>query len=456
MEIKKVPHYQRIARQLKSAIEHGELAPGSRLPASRVYAQELGVSRATVENAWGELVAQGWLERRGQAGTFVSERLSPLRGEPARRPTDIAPTAPQPFQLGLPALDLFPRGLWARVMGRRLRTQTRFDLAPGDPCGEMILRRAIVDYLRLSRSIECLPEQVLVTGNYAASMRLLFRTLAQPGQHMWMEDPGFPLIRPVITGEGGVIDPVPVDEEGMDVAWAQRHYPDAHFALLTPAHQSPLGVALSLSRRRQLLAWAARHDAWIIEDDYDSEFRYRGKPLPPLKSLDAPQRVIYAGSFSKSLFPALRAAWLVVPLPQVAAFRQQAELMSCSVPTLWQQTLADFIHEGHFWRHLKKMRTCYAQRRQWLESALLAQGFSVVPQLGGIQLVITVNGDDRALAVKARQAGLSVQALSDWRMQSRGEGGLLVSFTNLTSMAMATEAVRLLKEALFSADKYSR
>ncbi|ENP7130993.1 PLP-dependent aminotransferase family protein [Raoultella planticola] len=456
MEIKKVPHYQRIARQLKSAIEHGELAPGSRLPASRVYAQELGVSRATVENAWGELVAQGWLERRGQAGTFVSERLSPLRGEPARRPTDIAPTVPQPFQLGLPALDLFPRGLWARVMGRRLRTQTRFDLAPGDPCGEMILRRAIVDYLRLSRSIECLPEQVLVTGNYAASMRLLLRTLAQPGQHMWMEDPGFPLIRPVITGEGGVIDPVPVDEEGMDVAWAQRHYPDAHFALLTPAHQSPLGVALSLSRRRQLLAWAARHDAWIIEDDYDSEFRYRGKPLPPLKSLDAPQRVIYAGSFSKSLFPALRAAWLVVPLPQVAAFRQQAELMSCSVPTLWQQTLADFIHEGHFWRHLKKMRTCYAQRRQWLESALLAQGFSVVPQLGGIQLVITVNGDDRALAVKARQAGLSVQALSDWRMQSRGEGGLLVSFTNLTSMAMATEAVRLLKVALFSADRYSR
>ncbi|HFP9406958.1 TPA: PLP-dependent aminotransferase family protein [Raoultella planticola] len=456
MEIKKVPHYQRIARQLKSAIEHGELAPGSRLPASRVYAQELGVSRATVENAWGELVAQGWLERRGQAGTFISERLSPLRGEPARRPTDIAPTAPQPFQLGLPALDLFPRGLWARVMGRRLRTQTRFDLAPGDPCGEMILRRAIVDYLRLSRSIECLPEQVLVTGNYAASMRLLLRTLAQPGQHMWMEDPGFPLIRPVITGEGGVIDPVPVDEEGMDVAWAQRHYPDAHFALLTPAHQSPLGVALSLSRRRQLLAWAARHDAWIIEDDYDSEFRYRGKPLPPLKSLDAPQRVIYAGSFSKSLFPALRAAWLVVPLPQVAAFRQQAELMSCSVPTLWQQTLADFIHEGHFWRHLKKMRSCYAQRRQWLESALLAQGFSVVPQLGGIQLVITVNGDDRALAVKARQAGLSVQALSDWRMQSRGEGGLLVSFTNLTSMAMATEAVRLLKAALFSADRYSR
>jgi GntR family transcriptional regulator/MocR family aminotransferase len=189
MELKKVPHYQRIARQLKSAIEHGELAPGSRLPASRVYAQELGVSRATVENAWGELVAQGWLERRGQAGTFVSERLSPLRGtgaSPGGHRTDGAAAV----STGATGAGSFPRGLWARVMGRRLRTQTRFDLAPGDPCGEMILRRAIVDYLRLSRSIECLPEQVLVTGNYAASMRLLL-TLARPGQHMWMEDPGF-------------------------------------------------------------------------------------------------------------------------------------------------------------------------------------------------------------------------------------------------------------------------
>ncbi|MFK3706230.1 GntR family transcriptional regulator/MocR family aminotransferase [Raoultella sp. BIGb0138] len=448
MEAKKVPLYQRLARQLKSAIESGELAPGSRLPASRVYAQELGVSRATVENAWGELVAQGWLERRGQAGTFVSERLSPQQEAPTRFPAGSDPTAPLPFQMGLPALDLFPRGLWARVMGRRLRTQTRFDLAPGDPCGEMSLRRAIVDYLRLSRSIECLPEQVLVTGSYAASMTLILRTLAQPGQHMWVEDPGFPLIRPVIAQHGVLLDPVPVDDDGMDVDQAQRRFADAHFALLTPAHQSPLGVALSLTRRRQLLAWAAQRDAWIIEDDYDSEFRYRGKPLPPLKSLDAPQRVIYAGTFSKSLFPALRAAWLVVPLPQVAAFRQQAALMSCSVPTLWQQTLADFIAEGHFWRHLKKMRASYALRRQWLESALLAHGFGVVPQLGGIQLVITVEGDDRTLARRARQAGLAVQALSDWRMHSHGEGGLLVSFTNVSSMEMAAEWVRQLREAL--------
>lgn len=449
MHAKELPHYQRIARQLKSAIESGELMPGSRLPASRVYAQELGVSRATIENAWGELVAQGWLERRGQAGTFVSERLSPQQSAPVQPMAGDEPVAPLPFQLGLPALDLFPRGLWARVMGRRLRTQTRFDLAPGDPCGEMILRRAIVDYLRLSRSIECRPEQVLVTGSYAASMRLILRTLARPGQNMWMEDPGFPLIRPIVSGEGVVINPVPVDGDGMDVTWAQQHFPDAHFALLTPAHQSPLGVALSLARRRQLLQWAAQKDAWIIEDDYDSEFRYHGKPLPPLKSLDAPQRVIYAGAFSKSFFPALRAAWLVVPEPLVAQFREKSALMSCSVPTLWQQALADFIREGHFWRHLKKMRANYAQRRQWLESALREQGFTVVPQAGGIQMVVRVKDDDRQLALRGRQAGLAVQALSDWRINSRGEGGLLMSFTNLTSAEMAREVVRKLRLALY-------
>ena len=431
MEAINLPLYQRIARQLKSAIERGELTPGSRLPASRVYAQEQGVSRATIENAWGELVAQGWLERRGQAGTFVSERLSPRQLAPVPPVQPAAPTEPLPF-----------------VMGRRLRTQSRFDLAPGDPGGDPLLRQAIVDYLRLSRSIDCQPDQVLITGSYAASMNLILRTLAQPGQHMWMEDPGYPFIRPVVEAGQLAVDAIPVDDEGMDVGWGQRHHPQARFALLTPAHQSPLGVALSLPRRRQLLAWAAERDAWIIEDDYDSEFRYHGKPLPPLKSLDAPQRVIYAGTFSKSMFPALRTAWLVVPTPLVARFHQTAERQSCTVPTLWQQTLADFIQQGHFWRHLKKMRASYSQRRQWLESALQAQGFQVTPQLGGIQLVMSVSGDDRLLARRAVVAGLAVQALSDWRIRHAGEGGLLMSFTNIRSPAMADGLARRLREAI--------
>lgn len=443
-----MPRYQLIARQLKTAIEHGELKPGTRLPSSRTWSQELGVSRSTVENAYADLVAQGWLERHGQAGTFVSKQLR-LDTTPAA-PAVFAGENPTPqiFQMGLPALDLFPREIWARVMGRRLRTQTRFDLALGDVCGELLLRQAIVDYLRVSRSIECLPEQVFITSGYAASITLILRTLAKPGEGMWVEDPGFPLIRPVVTQERVELMPVPVDDDGLDVDAGIRDYPQARFALLTPAHQSPLGVALSLARRHRLLEWATRAQAWIIEDDYDSEFRYHGKPLPPLKSLDAPQRVIYTGTFSKSLFPALRTAWLVVPVTQVAKFRQQAALTACSVPVLWQQTLADFIRDGHFWRHLKKMRQHYAQRRQWMENALADQGFTVVPQDGGIQMVMTIAGDDVALVRKANQAGLAVQALSHWRMVSAGKGGILLSFTNIHSAEMAQQAARQLRQAI--------
>lgn len=443
-----MPRYQQIARQLKNAIEHGELKAGARLPSSRTWSQELGVSRSTVENAYGELVAQGWLERRGQAGTFVSGHVRPEKTVATPAVFAGESQTPDPFQMGLPALDLFPREIWARVMGRRLRTQTRFDLALGDVCGEAILREAIVDYLRVSRSIECLPEQVVITSGYASSMTLILRALAKPGEGMWVEDPGFPLIRPVIAQENVGLMPVPVDDHGLNVAAGIRDYPQARFVLLTPAHQSPLGVALSLTRRRQLLEWAASAQAWIIEDDYDSEFRYHGKPLPPLKSLDAPQRVIYAGTFSKSLFPALRTAWLVVPLNQAARFRQLAGLMACSVPVLWQQTLADFIRDGHFWRHLKKMRQHYARRRLWMEEALREQGFAVVPQEGGIQLVVAVDADDRLLTAKANQAGLAVQALSRWRLKSEGRGGLLLSFTNITSAEMAKQVARQLREAI--------
>lgn len=186
----------------------------------------------------------------------------------------------------------------------------------------------------------------------------------------------------------------------------------------------------------------------MIEDDYDSEFRYHGKPLPPLKSLDAPQRVIYIGTFSKALFPALRTAWLVAPMPLVAAFRRQAQRVACPVPLLWQQTLADFLREGHFWRHLKKMRLHYALRRRWLEAALVAHDFQVVEQLGGIQLVVSVKGDDRMMARRAREAGLAVQAVNDWRMAHCGGAGLIMSFTNIASQTMANEQVAALRRAI--------
>lgn len=442
-----IPRYQQIARQLKQAISDGELSAGSRLPSSRTMALELGVARATVENAYGELVAQGWLERRGQAGTFVSPSVTTGANNPtfsSSQPQGV----PLPFQAGLPALDAFPRALWARIMGRRLRLQTRYDLVLPEANGESTLRQAIADYLRFSRSIDCQPEQVFITAGFQAAMRLVTHTLAKSGDGIWLEDPGYRYVRPVFAEAGMALHPVPVDDEGMQIDYGINHFPDARFALLTPAHQSPLGVALSLTRRRQLLDWAATNESWVIEDDYDSEFRYHGKPLPPIKSLDGPQRVIYAGTFSKSLFPALRVAWLVVPQQHVKDFAQHTHYLPCTAPLLIQQTIADFLREGHFWWHLKKMRLCYSERRLWLEQALQQQGFDVVPQAGGIQLVMRVSGDDRALVAKARKAGLAVQALSDWRMVSQGEGGILMCFTNLTSQAMAHQAVKQLREAI--------
>lgn len=442
------PRYQQISRKIRQAITGGELPAGSRLPASRTFAQSLGVSRTTVEHAYGDLVAQGWLERRGQAGTFVCISPGVAREEPEIQYYGAAHSQLRPFQLGLPALDLFPRGLWSRLMGHRLRTQTREDLTTGDTCGEYALRESIAAYLRLSRSIDCQPEQIIITAGYGMSMQMLLQVLGKPGEEIWVEDPGYPLIHPVIASQQMVMRPVPVDQDGMDIDYAQQHYPDARFALLTPAHQSPLGVALSLPRRRQLLAWAARNKSWVIEDDYDSEFRYQGKPLPPLKSLDAPQRVIYAGTFSKSMFPALRTSWLVVPASDVERFCHQTALWPCPVPRLWQLTLGDFIREGHFWRHLKKMRTAYAMRRRWLEEALSEQGFEVVPQAGGIQLVIRVKGDDNLLAQKANNAGLAVQALRRWHSLASEHGGLIMSFTNITTGEHAREVARQLRRAV--------
>ena len=274
MEAINLPLYQRIARQLKSAIERGELTrqPFARQPGVRSGAGRLpGDHRKRL----GELVAQGWLERRGQAGTFVSERLSLRQLAPVPPVQPAAPTEPLPFQMGLPALDLFPRGQWARVMGVGCGRSRGLDSAPGDPGGDP-LRARLSSIIRLSRSIDCQPDQVLITGSYAASMNFILRTLAQPGQHMWMEDPGIPLSGRFVEAGQLAVDAIPVDDEGMDVGWGQRHHPQARFAL---AHTSPsesAGVALSFPDAAS--CWrAAERDAWIIEDDYDSEFRYHGK-----------------------------------------------------------------------------------------------------------------------------------------------------------------------------------
>lgn len=461
------PVYRQLYQRIKDAIVQGVLLPDSRLPSIRVLASEVGVARGTVENAYGQLIAEGYLQSRGQSGTYVSAQLrdAPLlpltqSAQPVvvNKVSTVSPVA-RPFELGLPALDAFPRAQWGRIMAKQLHNLTASSLGHPPATGLGLLREAIAHYLQLSRGVSCQPEQVFICSGYQSLLDLVISTLLQPGDRGWLEDPGYPVTRQLIREAGLIPHPVAVDQDGMDVGAAINDCPQARFAIVTPAHQSPLGVALSLARRIALLDWADQQHAWIIEDDYDSEFRYQGRPLPPLKTLDRQGRVLYAGTFSKVMFPALRLAYLVVPAQRVALFNQRCQLRICTSPPLIQASVAEFINQGHFYRHLKRMRHLYAERREMLSTSLRRQLAGVVEveqQAGGIQLLARLDKGfaDYAVAIRARQQGLAVQALSDWALaetsQATGGNGLLMGFTNLTSVAETDRLVALLAKVITS------
>lgn len=449
------PLYRQIYLRIKDAITQGTLQAGSRLPSVRGLASDLSVARATVESAYGQLIAEGFLQSRGQAGTYVSPQVQnlPVRAALTTEPLPAVTANPlhpngatQPFQLGLPALDVFPRALWQRIVGRQLRTSPLAALAHPSTQGLPELRAAIVNYLQLSRGISCRPEQVFICAGYQALLDLVIGTLLKPDDQVWLEDPGYPVTLPLFQAAGMRPVAVPVDEQGMNVAVGIARAPQARMAVLTPTHQSPLGVSLSLARRMELLAWAQQKKTWVIEDDYDSEVRYHGRPLPPLKSLDRQGRVLYAGTFSKTLFPALRMAYLIVPVGLMDAFSHNSRLRGCGCPPLMQASVADFINQGHFYRHLKRMRPIYRQRRGWLAQALeqqLAEHLTVASQAGGIQLLarLTENWQDRPLAEEAWRRGLSVQALSEWHITGPANAGLIMGFANFTQQLEAEQAV---------------
>ena len=348
--------------------------------------------------------------------------------------------------MGLPALDAFPRKLWTRLAGRQLRQGGLESLVYPDPRGHAPLRAAIATYLGISRGITCRPEQVFVCAGYRACLDLICHTLMQPGDRCWLEEPGYFMARNALQEAGAQLVPVSVDDQGLDVEQGIARAVDARFAVVTPTHQSPLGVSLSLPRRLALLAWANRQGSWIIEDDYDSEYRYRGKPLPALKSLDQQGRVLYTGTFSKVLFPGLRLAYLVVPAQQCEAFARQADRLHNHCPHLLQATVAAFINEGHFARHLNKMRNLYARRRQWLIEALqqqLGERLLIDTQAGGMHLVAGLPGvDDVKLAKRARAAGLAVEPLSQWYLAGAPRHGLVMGFTNVASAQQAAMVAR--------------
>lgn len=459
------PLFRQIYERVRGGIASGTFSTGTRLPSARNLASELGVARGTIEDAYGLLAAEGYVERRGPAGTSVAAfetgrgRIGPLGGKPPtpaalqRLPAVDQPEA-SPFQMGRPAFDAFPGKVWSRLValaGRKSPTASRG--AP-DPLGHARLRAAIARYLALSRGVTCTPGQILITNGFQGAIDLVAHATLKADDQVWVEDPGYVPTRQALVGAGARIVPIAVDRDGIRVVDAITRASHARLAITTPAHQAPLCVALSLPRRLSILDWAAGNDAWIVEDDYDGEFHYAGRPLPALKSLDRHDRVIYAGSFSKTLFPELRLGYLVGPLALVERLSEVARRRAASPGTFMQTVVASFIEEGHFVRHLARMRRLYGNRRRALVRELQAAfGAALVIDVerGGMHIVARPShgASDQLIADCARQAGLAVATLSSHRAGRRADNGLLISFTNVDERRAAL-LCRKLRQAIGS------
>ena len=429
----------RLHARLRKAILDGALTPGSALPASRRLAEDAGLSRNTVEAVYDQLEAEGFIERRHGSGSFVSTDLPERERAPALAPRERRDPPPvsglsrrgtlmaQPygregapvgraFLPTMPALDLFPRQLWARLLARAARAPGPDHLTTGDRAGFRPLREAIAAYVGSTRAVACTPDQVVVLTSSQQAIDLAVRLLTDPGDAVWHEEPGYLAAAAAFVAAGARVVPVPVDDEGIDVAAGQRLAPDARLAYVSPSHQFPTGVAMSLSRRLQLLAWAARTGAFIVEDDYDSEFRFRGRPLAALQGLDEAGRVVYVGTFNKLMFPALRLAYLVAPPALADRFVAARALVDGHTSTPPQAALADFIREGHLGTHLRHMRTVYEERRQALVDAVAGLGgrLTLGPIDGGMHACayLPPGSDDVAISLAARRIGIELRPLS--------------------------------------------
>jgi GntR family transcriptional regulator/MocR family aminotransferase len=443
------PIYLQIYARFRAAIAGGTLKPGDRIPSARALAKELGLARGTIDAAYALLAAEGYIQARGQAGTIVTPGLQPLSPAPRLQPTpqiassiSFRPDTILPFQMGLPALDRFPRKVWARLGARCVRAMQPADMTHPPILGLPALRNEIAAYLQLSRGVDCSPSQVFVTGGYRNTIQLIAQALLEPGDQVWLEEPGYPPTREILGRMNIGCVAVPVDGDGMIVAQGEDAAPGARAAVVTPAHHCPLSISLSLPRRQALLDWASRNRSWIVEDDYDGEYRYVSRPMPALKSLDRDGRVLYSGTFSKVLFPGLRLAYLVVPQAQVERFETVSEIFAGGSPHLTQAIVAAFMAEGHFSRHIQRMRKLYAQRREMAAAGLQAvlgehMLFDTPP--GGMHLILRPRGrlTDSEIAARMHADGMFADAVSDWSPAGGGTSALLLNFTNIESRAAA-------------------
>jgi GntR family transcriptional regulator/MocR family aminotransferase len=438
-----------IYRQLRRAILEGQLRPGDRLPPSRELARQLTVSRTTVTSAYDRLAGEGFVTTRVGAATVVSEHPAPARSSPKskrvgdslrprpvwdaiRLPPVLAGPPRFDFRSGLPDAALFPHDAWRRLMARQLRSEAKGTIVYDIPAGNRRLREAIVRHIGVSRGVETSADDVIVTNGTQQALGIVAGVLLSPGDHIAMEDPGYPPARWAFATLGMRVRGVAVDRDGLDVDALPKQ---ARAVYVTPSHQFPLGVSMTLVRRLALLAWARRHNTAVIEDDYDSEFRFGGRPIEPLRMLDTTGRVVYVGSFSKTLLPTLRLGFVVVP-PSLREAVQKAKFVAdWHTSTTIQAVLAQFIDDGGFARHIRKVREVYRTRHR-ISADILSRDFSddfeVVPSIAGLHIAAvarTASADQVATIVRrASDAGVVVQELSRFGVDSPGPPGLLLGY----------------------------
>ena len=476
------PLHRQVYEEVRSAILTGRLAAGSRVPSTRALAHSLGISRATVTQSYEQLLAEGYLQAATGSGTFVARHLPDdlLRpaavrqvlpaGQSTRRTIRLSrygksvaeaelyePAGAEPlisFKYGRPALDKFPLPLWRRLLARHCRAgePARLDYA-ADSLGYRPLREAISRYLGRARAVQCEPSQVIIVGGSQQAIDLITRVLVDRGETVAIEDPGYLGARRAFLAQGARLWPAPVDESGLVVERLRaRSSVEPRLVYVTPSHQFPTGAVLSLPRRLELLAWAEETGATIVEDDYDSEYRYSGRPLPALQGLDRSGSVIYVGTFSKVLFPALRVGYLVAPANLTRVLGRAKWLVDRQPPAFEQGALTDFINEGHLDRHIRRMRTLYDQRRQTLVRALqqhLGDHVTILGENAGMHLLARIRTElaDAEVVRRAEQVDVGLASAQPNYLKDRRAGEFVFGYAALSERKIK-EGVRRLAGAL--------
>lgn len=484
-----LPLYAQLYQGLQQAILSQKLAPGTRLPASRALATTLGVARNTVKEAYEQLIAEGYLTAQVGSGTYVTQSLPDdllqmrNQGQHAQRfDATVAQTESatprqlsrlgqalqpigeslrlrqpallrSPFAIGRPALDAFPLALWRRIASAVYKRISETELTPiQDPMGYCPLRIAIAAHLKAVRGIDCDAAQIVIVSGSQKGLYLTARTVLNRGDPVWLEEPGYGGAQATARILQCDLTLVSIDDEGLRVEDGVQRNVQARAAFVTPSHQFPLGHTMSLVRRLQLLRWAADSGSWIIEDDYDSEFRYSGRPLAALRGLDTDNRVIYVGTMSKVLFPALRLGYVVLPPDLVDPFLGVQSQMDQYLPLAGQMILAAFMEQGHFAQHIRRMLAIYLERRDALVAAVereLAGAVSLGPANCGMHVVarLAAGFDEGAIAATAAREGIALSRLSNHYLGAEKEAGFLLGFTG-ASPAQLQEGVRRLAQII--------